>query len=209
MTLSLIDRGGLLMWPLIALSLLGFIFFVERTIFLHKGKIQSKPFLEGIKNLLRKGRVLEALTLCEENAGSIVSVVKASLLQLQADEATMRRAIQAAALVELPLLERRIGAIAVIAKIAPLLGFLGTVVGLIQAFSRLQTAGPYANSADFAGDFYQALITTAMGLAIAILAHLAYHFLNGRVRALVHDMEWVGNEIIQWVIRQRQNITKS
>ena len=190
------------MWLLLGLSLLGVIFFIERTVFLHQGKVRTSEFLNGIKNLVRKGRLLEALTQCEETPGPMVNVVKACLLHYNASEAKLRAAIQAAALIELPILERRVGTIAAIAKIAPLLGLLGTLAGALQAFFRLQAEGPYANSAAFAGDFAQALITTVVGLAIAIMAYLSYHFLNGRVRALVHDMEWVGNEMMQFLLSE-------
>lgn len=199
---TLIEKGGPIMWLLLGLSLLGVIVFIERTLFLHQGKVRTSEFLSGIKNLLRKGRLLEALTQCEETSGPMVNVVKASLLHYNADEARMRAAIQSAALVELPVLERRVGTIAAIAKIAPLLGLLGTLTSVLQAFFRLQSAGPYANSSAFAGDFAQALMTTAVGVAIAITAHLSYHFLNGRIRALVHDMEWVGNEMMQFLLSE-------
>ncbi|MDP0496839.1 MAG: MotA/TolQ/ExbB proton channel family protein [Verrucomicrobiota bacterium JB024] len=198
---SLIERGGPLMWPLLVLSLIGFVFFVERTLYLHKGQIRTNTFVDGIKNLVRKRRLLEALTVCEETPGPVASVVKAALLNHDKSEDKMRGAIRDAALVEIPSLERRVGTIAAIAKISPLLGLLGTIVALLSAFTQMQEKGPYANAATFSGDVAQALITTATGLAIAIMAYLAHHFLHGRVRALVHDMEWVGNDIIQFLNR--------
>jgi biopolymer transport protein ExbB len=97
-------------------------------------------------------------------------------------------------------LERRLGTIAVIAKIAPLLGLLGTVLSLLQGFEFMQTNGPYADAADFSAYITSALVTTATGLTIAIMAYLAHHFLQGRVRALVHDMEWVGNDMLQFLL---------
>jgi biopolymer transport protein ExbB len=189
------------MWPLLVLSLIGFIFFMERTLYLHRGQIRSNEFIEGIKNLVRKRRLLEALTVCEETPGPVAGVVKASLLNYDQDEARMRSAIQAAALVEIPLLERRIGTIAAIAKTSPILGLLGTVIGLIGAYRQMQELGPYANSAAFTGDIAAALITTATGLGISCMAYLAHHFLHGRVRALVHDMEWVGNDMMTFLLR--------
>lgn len=200
MNVTLMEQGGPIMWPLIGLSILGFIFFVERTLFLHKGKIRTIEFTNGIKNLVRKQRVLEALTVCEETPGPMVSIVKACLLNYNCSEVKMRSAVQATALVEIPTLERRIGTIAAIAKVAPLLGLLGTLIGLFETFSLLQAEGPYANSAHFAEYVAQALITTIVGIAIAIMAYLAHHFLSGRVRALVHDMEWIGNNMIQFLI---------
>jgi len=188
------------MWPLLALSLLGFVFFMERAFFLHRGQIRSDAFLDGIKNLVRKRRLLEALTVCEETPGPVVGVVKAALLNHDKSEEKMRAAIQEAAIVAIPLLERRIGTIAAIAKISPLMGLLGTVIAILNAFYTISVQGSYSNAATFSGDIAQALITTAIGLSIAIMAYLAHHFLHGRVRAIVNDMEYTGNAVMQFLL---------
>lgn len=197
---SILERGGPLMWPLLLLSVLGFIFFIERTLYLHKGQIGAAPFLEGIKNLLRKRRLLEALTVCEETPGPIPSVVKAALLSNGQSPERMRAAVEEAAIIEIPALERRIGTLAAIAKIAPLLGLLGTLVAILQAFTRMGQHGPYTDASTFSLQIGQALVTTVVGIAIAIMAHLAHHFLHGRVRAIIHDMEWTANQIMQFLL---------
>ncbi|MGF1450087.1 MAG: MotA/TolQ/ExbB proton channel family protein [Opitutales bacterium] len=199
--LDFLLQGGFLVWPLLLLSAVGFVIFLERTLFLHRGQIRSQTFLVGIKNLTRKGRLNEALTLCEETPGPVAYVTKAALLHHEDDEAGLRSAIQAAALVEIPILERRVGTLGAIATVAPLIGLLGTVVAILGAFQQLHSSEAYAATAAFSGQAAQALITTAAGLAIAVMAHLAQHFLSGRVRALVHDMEWVGNDLMQFLMR--------
>ena len=197
---ALIEQGGPMMWPLLVLSVLGFVFFVERVFYLHKGQIRSNAFLDGIKNLVRKRRLLEALTVCEETPGPVVGVVKAALLNHDKSESGMRAAIQESAIVSIPLLERRIGTIAAIAKIAPLIGLLGTVVAVLGAFQTMGVVGPYANAASFSSLIAQALITTATGFAISIMAYLGHHFLHGRVKSIVHDMEYTGNAIMQFLL---------
>ncbi len=199
--LNLFEQGGPIMWLLLLLSLVGLILFVERALFLHRGQIRSTEFLSGIKNTLRKRRLVEAMTLCEETPGPVANVVKAGLLNYEEDAEKMRFAIQEAALVEIPALERRIGSIAAIAQAAPMLGLLGTVLGMITTFGVMQAEGPYVSASTLAGGLTQALLTTAAGLAIAVPAHLAHHFLSGRVRALVNDMEWVGNETMQFLLK--------
>lgn len=194
------------MWALLALSIIGFIFFIERTLYLHKGQIRSNAFIEGIKNLLRKRRVLEAITVCQETPGPIPKVVVAALRNYDRPEAEMRGAMRETALVEIPILERRIGSIAAIAKISPIIGLLGTVVAMLTAFLRMEEAGSYADASLFSGQVAQALITTAAGLAISGMAYLAHHFLSGRVRALVNDMEWVSNDIMQFLLRDLPEI---
>ena len=96
---------------------------------------------------------------------------------------------------ELPALERRIGAIGAIAQVAPLVGLLGTVLGFISTFAAFQR--DYATASVLARGMWEALLCTAGGIMLAIPAHLALHFLNGRVRAIVRDMEWSGNEIMK------------
>ncbi len=198
---SAFAKGGPVMWLLMLVGIAGLAIFVERALFLHRGQIRSTEFLGGIKNLLQKGRLMEALTLCEETPGPIAAVIKAGLRHATDDEASMRFAIQEAALVELPVLERRIGSLAAIAQIAPLLGLLGTLLGMIKAFWLFNQGGNYATPAALAGGMWEALLTAAAGLAVAIPAHLGRHFLSGRVRALVHDMEWVGNELMRYLLR--------
>jgi biopolymer transport protein ExbB len=198
---SLFAKGGPVMWLLLLVGVVALGIFVERALFLHRGQIRSTEFLNGIKNLLQKGRLMEALTLCEETPGPVAAVVKAGLRHANDDEQAMRFAIQEAALVELPVLERRISALAAITQIAPLLGLLGTMLGMIQTFWLFSEGGNYATAAALAAGMWPALLTTAAGIAIAIPAHLAGHFLNSRVRALVHDMEWVSNELMRYLLR--------
>lgn len=198
---TLLEQGGLLIWPLALLSLFGFIIFIERFLFLHRGQIRSDAFLSGLCNLLEKGRLIEALTVCEETPGPVAAIAKAALLNNGQDEDRMRAAVQAAALVEIPSLERRVGTLAAIARVAPLIGLLGTVVGLLKSFYAVRAEGAYAHLGTVSEGFAGALITTALGIGVAIMAHLAFHFLSGRVRALVHDMEYAGHELLQFILR--------
>lgn len=199
---SIFAMGGPVMWLLLGVGLVSLGIFLERALFLHRGQISSTEFLNGIKNLLEKDRLMEALTVCEETPGPVAAVVKAGLRHASDDEQAMRFALQEAALVELPVLERRINSLAAIAQIAPLLGLLGTLLGMIKTFWLFNQGGNYATPAVLAGGMWESLLTAAVGLAVAILAHLGRHFLNGRVRALVHDMEWVSNELMRYLLRE-------
>ncbi|MFT6236273.1 MAG: biopolymer transport protein ExbB [Lentimonas sp.] len=185
------------MYPLLFVSLLGFVLFIERALFLHKGQIGTEDFLSGIKNLVGKKRLVEALTLCEDTPGPMARIVKSALLHYGESSASIRSAIQSAAIIEIPVLERRIGTLAALARAAPLLGFLGTVIAALQALYQLEASS--GNSGEFSRLLAEALITSASGLAIAVMATLAHHFLSGRVRALVHDFEWVGHNIHEFL----------
>ena len=194
---TFILQGGPVMYPLLFVSLLGFVMFIERALFLHKGQIGTEDFLSGIKNLVNKKRLVEALTLCEDTPGPTARIVKSALLHYGESRAEIRGSIQAAALVEIPALERRISTIAAIARIAPLLGFLGTLIAAVQALYALEASN--GDSGEFSRLLAEALVTSATGLAIGVMATLAHHFLYGRVRSLVHDFEWVGHTIHEFL----------
>jgi biopolymer transport protein ExbB len=190
-------KGGPMMWLLLALGLLTVLLALERVLFLHRGQIRATTFLEGIKNILAKRRLVEALTVCEETPGPVAAVVKAALLHAEADVATMRFHVQEAAIVELPALERRLGSIATIAQVAPMVGLLGTVLGMATTFLAFEK--DYMSASALATGMWQALLCTAGGLMLALPAHVAHHFLSGRVRSIVRDVEWAGNEIMRYL----------
>ncbi len=201
---SVFAKGGPVLWLLVMLGAVALVIFIERALFLHRGQIRSTEFLSGIKNLLEKDRLMEALTVCEETPGPVAAVVKAGLRNSTADEAALRFAVQEAALAELPGLERRIGSLSAIAQIAPLLGLLGTLLGMIRTFWLFNQGGNYATPVVLSEGVWVALIAAATGLMVAIPTHLARHFLSGRVRALVHDMEWVSNELMRFLLNKER-----
>jgi biopolymer transport protein ExbB len=188
------------MWLLLVVSMAGVVLFVERTLFLHRGQIRSTAFLDGIKNILAKRRLMEAVTVCEETPGPAAAIVKAALLHHDAGESKLRLAVQEAALTEIPILERRVGSLAAIAQAAPLIGLLGTVLGMMATFQAFSQGGNYAAPGALADGMWQALLTTAGGLVVGVLAHFGHHFLTSRVRVLVRDMEWVANEIMRYLL---------
>lgn len=199
---SLLAKGGPMMGVLLALGLLALVLTLERALYLHRGQIAAKAFVDGIKNILAKRRLVEALTVCEEAPGPVAAVVKAALLHADDNAEAMRFHVQEAAVIELPALERRLGSIAAIAQVAPLAGLLGTVLGMAVTFMAFEKGGQYATAGALAGGMWQALLATAGSLMLAIPAHLAHHFLSGRVRAIVRDVEWSGNEIMKFLLTE-------
>jgi biopolymer transport protein ExbB len=202
---SLFAKGGPMMFVLAALGVFGLVLFIERTLYLHRGQIRAKAFVEGVKNILAKRRLVEALTVCEETPGPVAAVVKAALLHADDDAIALRFHVQEAAVIELPAIERRLGAVAAIAQVAPLVGLLGTLLGLITTFAAFQK--DYMAATALADGLWQALLSTAGGLVLAIPAHLAHHFLSGRVRAIVRDVEWSGNEIMKYLLTEYRGKT--
>src|SRR5204863_6803171 len=135
---NLMTKGGPMVWVVLVLAAIGVMLFIERTLYLHRGQIRAKAFVEGIKNILAKRRLVEALTVCEETPGPVAAVVKAALLHADDDADAMRFHVQEAAVIELPAIERRLGSIAAIAQVAPLVGLLGTLLGFITAFTAFE-----------------------------------------------------------------------
>jgi biopolymer transport protein ExbB len=195
---TLFAKGGPMMWVLLIMGFICLLLFIERTLFLHRGQIKSTDFINGIKNILAKRRIVEALTVCEETPGPVAAVVKAALLHADDDADKMRFYVQEAAVIELPALERRLGSIAAIAQVAPLVGLLGTILGMATTFLAFEK--DYMSAAALAHGMWQALLCAAGSLMLAIPAHLAHHFLTGRVRAIVRDIEWAGNEIMKYLL---------
>jgi len=191
-----------MMWVLLVLGFLCLVLFMERVFYLHRGQIKAAEFLGGIKNILAKRRIVEALTVCEETPGPVAAVVKAALLHAEEEADRLRFEVQEAAVIELPGLERRLGSIAAIAQVAPLVGLLGTVLGMATTFYAFERG--YATAGALSEGMWQALLCSVGGLLLAIPAHLAQHFLAGRVRAIVRDIEWAGNEIMRYLLTDYQ-----
>jgi len=188
------------MWVLLVIGFICIVLVIERTLFLHRGQIKSTEFISGIKNILAKRRIVEALTVCEETPGPVAAVVRAALLHADDDADKMRFYVQEAAVIEVPALERRLGSIAAIAQVAPLLGLLGTVLGMVTTFLAFEK--DYATASALSTGMWQALLCAAGGLMLAIPSHLSHHFLSGRVRAIVRDVEWSGNEIMKYLLTE-------
>jgi biopolymer transport protein ExbB len=126
-------------------------------------------------------------------------LVKTAILNREHGRERVRESLEEAGLAEVPRLEEKLNLLATIAQLAPLLGLLGTVLGFIQTFMRMQEAGPYAHVGLLASGVWQALICAAAGLAVAIPAHAGYNYLVSRVNSIVLDMERAATEIVNIV----------
>jgi biopolymer transport protein ExbB len=193
-------QGGLFMWPLLFFSLLALTIIIERIIVFHKAKINVNEFLTKVRKALLVNRnVKEAIKVCEQYRGPVASVVKAGLLRYGHDREDIEKTIENAALYELDRLEKRLGGLATTANVAPMLGFLGTVSGMIKSFGTLATSG-LSNPGAVAAGISEALITTAAGLIIAIPAQLAYNWFTTKVTRFVRDIETASNMLMETFI---------
>ena len=197
--LELVQQGGPVMWFIFAAGMTAILVFAERVFHLHRARIRSDDFLKGICNNLSHGNVAETIAICEDTPGPVAYIVKTAILHRASDKDTMRTAIDNAGRSEVSRMERRMGIIATVAQTAPLLGLLGTVLGMIRALLVMQQKGPLVQSGDLAGSLMQALVTTAAGLTVAIPCYAAYNFLINKVERIVLDMERTASEILAFL----------
>ncbi len=196
---------------IVVLAAFVLIAFIERAIFLHKAQIRASDFLDGIKNSLKKDRLLEAITICEDAPSPVSRVLKTALLNLGGDKSAnqislnvstislLTSALNAAASLELPLLRRRLAIFSLFAKISPILGLMGTLIALLEIFNKYYGSGSYLPASEFSAQIYNALISTVVGMFFCIFSWIAYTFLLSRVRAVAQDIDWVSSEILLFV----------
>ena len=194
---KLFRDGGPVMWPLLLLSILGLVFIIERFIALRKAKINVNEFLAKIRKALIVNRSIpDAIKVCEDYRGPVPSIMKAGLLKYGEPKEDVEKTIENAALFEMGRLERNLVWLATIANVSPLLGFFGTVAGMIKSFDALAEAG-LSNPGLVASGISEALITTAAGLFVAIPAQLAYNFFMSRINKFVRDIETSSNMLLE------------
>jgi biopolymer transport protein ExbB len=196
---SFLAEGRYVVWLILFTGAVALVVFIQRFLHYHRAQINSIEFLNGVRNVLRRDNVVEALSICDATPGPVARLVKTAILSRGQGRERVREAIEEAGLVEVPRLEEQLNLLATIAQLAPLLGLFGTVLGFIQIFQQMQEAGLYAHASLLSTGVWQALICTAAGLAVAIPVHAAYNFLVSRVNSIVLDMERAATEIVNIV----------
>ena len=193
--LATVTAGGPVIIPIVGVALFAALLILERVIYLARKGIFTTRTAEAIVELVRDEKYDEALELCEQKNAPVTSALSACLNNRGQSAEVIEDAVQEAVLNQLPKLERFLPTIAMLASIAPLLGLLGTVTGMIITFEMIATLGS-GNPRIMAGGISQALITTAAGLVVAIPILLTHSFLAGRVDRLVSDMERFGSVLL-------------
>lgn len=194
--LELMQKGGPVMWIILGASILGLAVFFDRLIYLHRAEIRVGEFLRGLAVLIREGRYDEARQECLATPGPVPRVVLSALLARQSPRSELKDIVQEAGQLEVPRLERHLTMLTTIAYVTPLLGMLGTLLGLLEAFMILSAQGGYATVGDLSGAVYQSLIASAAGLMVAVPALVAASYLGARVEDILHDIERAGIEAV-------------
>ncbi len=200
--LTLFTDGGFMMYPLVLCSLIAIGVMLAKAWTLTIAHRDSKKLLHEIENLGVSGRLGEAITTAEETRGPVAAILLAGLRRLRdrsgdsrSDGKDIQKAIATTGVIELDFLERGLTVLGTIANVAPMLGFLGTVIGMILAFQAIEIAGQVEPGL-VAGGIKVALITTATGLSIAIPVNIGYNFFVTRIDRLILDMEEGAQEVL-------------
>src|SRR5579872_3484492 len=197
---SLLSDGGPMLYVILLASAAAITVFIERLLHCHRAQINSTEFLNGVRTVLKRDNVVEALSICDATPGPIARLVKIAILNRDYGRERVRESLEEAGMAEVPRLEEKLNLLATIAQLSPLLGLLGTVLGFIHVFQEVQAAGLLANVQRLSTGVWQALICTAAGLAVSIPAHAGYNYLVSRVNEIVLDMEKAATEIVNFVV---------
>ena len=193
---QVIQQGGPLMGVLFVCSVVALGVFIERMFFYKRSRMNVSEFLAGVLALVRRQSYAEAITRCEEGHGPIVAVVRTAIYKRHLPPGELREVVREIAQLSIPELEANISLLGTIGYVAPLLGLLGTVTGMMKAFEQINRTNGTASVGDLSQGIYLALITSAAGLVVAIPCFLAHNFLVAQVHSLVADMERAGIETI-------------
>jgi biopolymer transport protein ExbB len=195
--LRMLMEGGFVMIPITLLSLLAIYVIAERWRVLSNSVMDNQRFLDSLEDILKNGDMNRALRYCDEMDKPFARIMKQGIKRLGRPIHDIDEAIKHAGKREVHWLEKKMDWLATIAGVAPLLGFLGTVTGMIQAFQQIQTLEGNVNPSVLAGGIWEALITTASGLAVGIIAYGFYNYLLGRMNRMIFDLEDSSSEFIE------------
>jgi len=205
---GIIYKGGIIVPLLIAMNLVVVIFSIERFVTLAraKGKGGIDKFVEKIRVLLENNEIHQAIEVCDKQRGSVANVVRAGLEKyehMQSDSVldkeqkieTLKKELEEATSLELPMLSKNLGVLSTSASISTLIGLIGTVFGMIKAFGAMKGGAP--NTAELAAGISEALINTAFGIIASTLAIIAYNFFSTKIDGMTYSMDEAGFSIVQ------------
>ena len=197
--LEIVLKGGWIMLFIFIASIITITIIIDRYRVIKKSRSNVPAFLVKIRGYLKKNDINGALTVCMEDKTPTANIVKKGLKKFNFGHERVKEAIESAGKQEITKLEKGLSVLATIAGVAPLLGFLGTVTGMITVFMKIEDLQGAANPSDLAGGIWEALLTTAFGLVVGIIAYTFYSYLVGAINKFVLDMEVVSNDVVDIV----------
>lgn len=189
------NEGGGWMWPVLICLVIGLAIAFERILSLNRADINSQKFMARVKEALDNGGVSAAEDVCADTRGPVSSVVQAGLMRHDEGIDAVEKAVVSYGSIEMSFLERGLVWLSLFISVAPMLGFLGTVVGMIEAFDAIESAGDISPSL-VAGGIKVALLTTAFGLIVAVILQVFYNYAVSKIDRITADMEEASVELI-------------
>lgn len=186
---ALMLEGGVFMLPLAFLSVLAIYIFIERLMVIRKAAREDKSFMDRIKDYIHDGHPDTALALCQKTNTPAARLIAKGISRLGRPMNDVLVTIENAGNIEIARLEKGFPVLATTAAAAPMIGFLGTVTGMINAFYNMTLAGNNADVTTLSGGIYEALVTTVAGLIVGVIALFAYNYLVARVDGVVNQLE--------------------
>jgi biopolymer transport protein ExbB len=199
---EMILAGRYMMIPITLASLLGMAVLIERIFVLRRGHIIVPEIAEAVMTLSASQDLSVAYAICERRPGPFANLVKAGLDHSDNDWTVIRDVLEETGRQEATRLSRRLGVLETVAAVSPLLGLLGTVLGMIRVFATISLAG-LGNPETLSSGISEAMVTTAAGLIIGIPALVAYNWLNGRADRIIFDLEYYSSKVLD-TLRRRQ-----
>ena len=203
--ISMAAKGGWLMLVLLALSIVAIYIFGKKWWAIRQAGKIDKNFIKDVDNYLMEGKVRSARALCKRSDTPIARMIDKGVERIDKPLSDIRIAVENVANVEVAQLEKGLPALATIAGGAPMIGFLGTVMGMVQAFFNMAQAGNNIDITLLSGGIYTAMITTVGGLIVGILAYFGYNFLTAQVTSLVSKMEAASIEFLDAAQARKEN----
>ena len=195
--IDLVFKGGIMMIPIFLLSVLGVYVFVERLRTLKQAMASPDAFMNQIKELVLKGDLSAAELLCSQSDTPMSRMIAKGLKRIGSSLKNIEASIENVGRIEIYRLEKNLSLLATIAGAAPMLGFLGTVMGMINAFMSIAQEEGAVSPKMLSAGIYEAMVTTAAGLVVGVLAYLAYNLLVTRMQKIIHSMEYSSIEFIE------------
>ncbi|MDN5203069.1 MotA/TolQ/ExbB proton channel family protein [Fulvivirgaceae bacterium BMA10] len=194
--IDLLMKGGYMMLPIVILSILAISIFVERMLTLKKASKTPGQFIDKIRNLVLGGDINGARLICSQTDTPIARMIEKGISRIGSPLKNIEVSIENVGKIEIYRLEKNLSLLATISGAAPMMGFLGTVTGMIQAFIAIAQEEGSVSPKLLSEGIYEAMITTAAGLLVGIVAYLAYNYLVAKVQKLVHSMEYTSIDFI-------------
>ena len=201
MDIRIFHDGGPVFLIICLAGLAALAIFLERIVKLRQARIRYEDFLNGVFNILEKGKVREATALCDDSPGPVVRLMRAAILHRDEPRDALRQILDNTGRAEISRMERRLAALSTITQATPLLGLLGSLLGILGTVQTMRGELPLVQTLDITGGLVRALVTSIAGLAVAIPSFIMYNILVVRIDRIVLDMEQASGDILAFMSR--------